>query len=451
MAPRKKTSNMAWVRKSHQSTNMAEPATEKNTSSMMSESYLLLVSKLQLSPSPSAKMAQPSTKEPTFYTPSWSLLPEELLHIISQKLEDCFDIIHARSVCRQWRSIFPYPSSSCPLRTTYSLPSFDKFPRRSSGSCTLEKLPTFLFRVRSPTNALPSEFFVGGISQDKSEDHIKIPSSSIQCSVKVKMGESDPTLVNILDCQILPLGYQYRMIGYDPDSLATRYRGVALLPLDKEGRGEFVVLMGYAHDLLVLRSGAMRWMQLNKTSRADCKDIITCNGKFYVVFINGDVFVIDPYSLDAAPLMNLERLTLQNYLVPCGDDELFLVERVIVRNGVLCFSKMACRVSRLDEEAGEWVVVNDLGDRVLLIGQPGTCSGNSSFSAKELPDGCGVSGDSMLFITEIFDSTYSYKYGVDTGNPEDDLSFWRSSKETCVTILCKSPMVALRIDYEEKS
>ncbi|CAH2061187.1 unnamed protein product [Thlaspi arvense] len=101
-------------------------------------------------------------------------------------------------------------------------------------------------------------------------------------------------------------------------------------------------------------------------------------------------------------------------MVPSGNDELFLVERIIIRNGVLCFSKLACRVSKLDEKAGEWVVVTDLEERVFFIGQPG----NSSCSAKELPDGC------------------------DTGNPEDDLSFWRSSRETCVTILNKSPMMA---------
>lgn len=113
--------------------------------------FLRQVSKLQL-----------SSKETL--SSDWSLLPEELLHIISSKLENCFDFIHARSVCRPWRSIFPFPSSSL-LRTRYSLPSFDKFPRKARGFCTLEKFPVFLFRVRdAPDDAsLPSEFFVGRI------------------------------------------------------------------------------------------------------------------------------------------------------------------------------------------------------------------------------------------------------------------------------------------------
>ncbi|KAG7567868.1 hypothetical protein ISN45_Aa04g007040 [Arabidopsis thaliana x Arabidopsis arenosa] len=433
MAPKKKTSTMIWVRKSQQLENIS-----------LLDCSPLIPELPQSSDSASKSQPQPATKEHTLSKQDWSQLPEELLHIISENLEDCFDVIHARSVCHPWRSIFPFPS--CLLRTSYSLPLFAKFPRKSKGFCTLEKFPMFFFRVRAPAVAdgLPSEFFVGGINRDKSDDHMQLP-SSLQCSVKVKIPGSDPTLMNILDTQILPLGYQYKIIGWDPDSLATSFRGVAFLPLNKDGGKEFVVLIGYSHDLLVLRSVEMRWMRLEKTSRADCKHIVTFKGKFYAVFINGDVFVIDPYSLEATPLMPSERLTSQNYLVPSGNDELFLVERIIVRGSVIQFCKLACRVSRLDEEAGEWIVVTDLGDRVLLIGQPG----NSSCSAKELPDGCGVSGNSMLFTNEIFNETYSYKYGVDIGNSEDDLNFWRSSRETSVTILNTSPMVALRFALEK--
>ncbi|KAG2331533.1 hypothetical protein Bca52824_002713 [Brassica carinata] len=424
MAPRKKTSNMVWVVKSKQPAKMT---TEKKTSSVMSSDSSLLsdsVSKLQL-----------CSKEHNILS-DWSLLPEELLHIISSKLEDCFDFIHARSVCRPWRSIFPFPSSL--LRTRYSLPSFDKFPRKGRGCCTLEKFPLFLFRLRAaPEPSLLSEFFVGGI---RPEEDVEF-SSPVQCSVKVKIpSDSAPTSLNVADCQIIPLGYKCRMVGYDPNSLATRYRAAAFLPLNKEKRGEFIVLIGYSRHMLVLRSTEMRWTRLQNTSiAADCSDIVAFRGKFYAVFINGDVFAIDPYTLETTPLIPPEIVDCGrcNYLVPYGDDdELYLVERIIVRNGVLCFSKLACRVSVLDEEAGEWVV-------------PGNCSGNASCSAKELPDGCGVSGSSMLFINEIFDVTYPYKYGVETGNPEDDLNVWRCSRETRVTISNKSPMVALRIEHAE--
>ncbi|CAH8335702.1 unnamed protein product [Eruca vesicaria subsp. sativa] len=431
MAPRKETSNMA--------AKTTEPATEKKPPSVLSESSLLSdsVSKLHL-----------SSKEHNTSS-DWSFLPDELLHIISSKLhlQDCFDFIHARSVCRQWRSIFPCPTWLL-LHTIYSLPSFNRYPRRVNGNCSLEKFPVFLFRVRG-RDTLPSEFFIGGIGPDtNSDDNVELP-SPIQCSVKIP--GSTPTYLNVADCQIILLGYTCRMVGYDPDSLDTSYRAVAFLRINKEEGREFIVLIGYAHHILALRSTEMSWTELDGCSRADCSDIVTFRGKFYAVFINGDVFAIDPYTLETKPLRPpvIPGCVRHNYLVPYGDDELYLVERIISRDRVLSFTKSACRVSVLDEEAGEWIVVSDLGDRVLFIGQPGKSSGNCSCSAKELPDGCGLSGSSILFINEIFDETFPYKYGVDTGNPEDDLNVWRCSRETRVTILNKSPMVALRMEHAE--
>ncbi|KAG7567596.1 hypothetical protein ISN45_Aa04g004540 [Arabidopsis thaliana x Arabidopsis arenosa] len=436
MAPRKKTSSMIWVKKSQQSAKMG-----------MLDSSLLpdCVSKLHLSPS--AKIAQPAMKDQTFLMGDWSLLPEELLHMISKYLEHedyCFDVVHARSVCSSWRSIFPFPS--CLLRQSYSLPSFAKFPRKTKDLCTLEKIPLFLFRVRAP--ASHHEYFLGDLGPDKSEDRMERP-SPLQCSVKYNIPGTDPTLMNMLDCQIIPLGHQYRMIGWYPDSLATSFRGVAVLPLNKQGGGGggggFVVLIGYSHGLLVLRSAERRWIRLEQSSIADCSDILTFRGRFYVVFLNGDIFVFDPYSLEATPLMPPEVLNSGscNYLVPCGNDELFLVVVIIPRSSVLDFGKLTCRVSKLDEEVGEWVEVSDLGDRVLFIGN----QGNVSCSAKELPDGCGVSGNSILFTDGLGFKNFAYKYGVQTGNAEDDLSLWRFSRENLVDVLNKSPpVVALRIE-----
>ncbi|XP_020885162.1 F-box/kelch-repeat protein At1g64840 [Arabidopsis lyrata subsp. lyrata] len=167
--------------------------------------------------------------------PDWSLLPEELLPIVSKNVEDCFDVVHARSVCNSWRSTFPFPS--CLLRPSYSLPTFDEFTLESKDLCTLEKVPLFVFRVKTPASSTsPFEYFLGGIGRD---DRMDLP-SPLQCSVKVEIPGYDSTLMNMLDCQILSLGHQYRLIGWKPKD----YRGVAFLPLKKKGReGEFVVIL----------------------------------------------------------------------------------------------------------------------------------------------------------------------------------------------------------------
>ncbi|CAH8335762.1 unnamed protein product [Eruca vesicaria subsp. sativa] len=374
--------------------------------------------------------------------PDWTQLPEELLHIITEKLENCFNIIHARSVCTSWRSTFPFPDSL--LRPSYSLPAFGDFPYVSTGLCTLEKVPMFLFRVQTLPAAASSsatEYFLGGVGRDESGDHMELQ-SPIQCSVKIPgSDDSDPTVMNIHNTQVFPLGHQYRIIGWDAESWSTKYKGVAFLPLNKEGE-EFVILLNYSMDLLVLRSSEMRWMCLTETSNAQCCHLLAFRGRFYATFINGDFFIFDPYTLKRTPFSPSPPLRSSKYLVQAGDDELLLVEKFNPFPGaeVLNFNRFTCRVSRLDNEADKWVEITDLGDRVLFIRD----SGNFCCSAKELPDGCGLSGNSIVFTNTGY-MTYAYKYGVHTGREDDELNIWRFSRENRVTVLSTSPIVAFQI------
>ncbi|CAH8367112.1 unnamed protein product [Eruca vesicaria subsp. sativa] len=331
--------------------------------------------------------------------------------------------------------MIPFPS--CLLRSSYSLPTFPHFPLENKGSFTLEKVPLFLFRVKSAAAA--AEYFLGRISRDESKDHMKLP-SPLQCSVKLNIHGVDQAMLNVVDCQVFPLGHQCRMFSWDVEEWRTRnYRGVAF----KEGAGESIVLLNFTNSLFMLRSCEMSWVQLKKLSDTSCEDIVPFRGKFYANLFNRDLFVIDPYSLDEIPLMPLQPLRSVKYLVPTGnDDELFLVEKILPPTGVLDLSRLACRVSKLDDEAGTWVEVSDVGGRVLFIGY----LGNVSCCAKELPDGCGLSGDSVLFIGGPGNVTHSYKYGVNTGREEDDFNFWRFSGENRLTTINTSHVVAFQVE-----
>ncbi|CAF1861315.1 BnaC04g36680D [Brassica napus] len=386
------------------------------------------------------KTSSSSSSSSVSMMPDWSRLPEELLHIISENVEDCFDIVHARSVSNSWRSTFSFP---CTLRRqSYSLPSFANFPSESKDLCTLEKIPLFLFRVQTPPPASASEYFLGGIGRDES-DLTELP-SPLQCSVKVKIPGSDPTLMNMRDGQVFPLGHQYRISCDSKD-----YRTVAFLQLNQEGREEFIVLLGFGRFFLALRSFEMKWKLVMGFRTPSSDDIVTFRSRFYVTVRDTSMtmmytFRIDPFSLRMTPLMPMKPVGSLKYLVPCGnDDELFMVEKFLCFSNVLDFCRLTCKVSRLQEETGIWVEVSDLGDRVLFIGR----FGNVSCSAKELPDGCGVSGNSILFTNELDSGTSVYKYGVDTGREEDDINCWSFSGENRVTILSTSPVVSFRVEH----
>ncbi|CAA7033031.1 unnamed protein product [Microthlaspi erraticum] len=193
----------------------------------------------------------------------------------------------------------------------------------------------------------------------------------------------------------------------------------------------------------------MKWKLLENVPVESCWDLVTFRGQFYASFCNGSIVVIDPFSLDVTlTIPSSLPSVLINWLVPCGNDELFLVEIIGPPTFEFeDFSQLPCRVSRLDEEAGKWVVVAHVGDRVLFIHYGDM--GNVCCSAKELPDGCGVTGNSIVITDEPGRVTYLYKYGVDTGNAEDDLSFWRSPRDTCVRTISRSPMYYhLRVTLE---
>lgn len=64
--------------------------------------------------------------------------------------------------------------------------------------------------------------------------------------------------------------------------------------------------------------------------------------------------VIDPHSLEVTDLMPLPQRNLF-FLVPSGDDELFLVEVMVPGCEELDFNRFICNVSRLDTEACKWV------------------------------------------------------------------------------------------------
>ena len=81
--------------------------------------------------------------------------------------------------------------------------------------------------------------------------------------------------MNMVDCQILSLGHQYRLIGWEPKD----YRGVAFLPLNNKGReGEFVVILNYTYVLMVLTNAEMKWKRLENVPYAICSDLVTFRG-----------------------------------------------------------------------------------------------------------------------------------------------------------------------------
>nr|VDC80691.1 unnamed protein product [Brassica rapa] len=375
---------------------------------------------------PKAKMAEPAKKEKKMMIPDWTKLPKELLQIVTDKM-NCFEVVHARSVSTLWRSAFPFPASL--LRSSYSLPTY---PVEKEGLCSLEKIPVVLVVDESG-----SEFFMGLVGGDDSAYYMEAP-SPLQCSLRVKLEKSDPTSMNVIGSQILSLGHQCRIVCWDPKGLRTTFRNAAILPLNGEGgRGEFAVLRSYLGTLLVLKSATRKWVPLPGVPRSSCNGLVTFRGRFYASFSDNTIYVIHPYSLRADRLMPPPNMNNgSNHLIPAGDDELFLVKKSKLATVPKTFI-----VSRLVGLG--WVEVDDLGDRVLFLRK----DANVCFSANQLPDGCGVTGNSILFNARPGDETYFYKYGPPDVPKENVVGEWRISKESRVKFIDSHEAYAFRVEF----
>ncbi|CAF2090065.1 unnamed protein product [Brassica rapa] len=370
-------------------------------------------------------MAEPATEEKKMI-PDWTKLPEELLQIITHKM-NCFDVVHARSVSTLWRSAFPYPASL--LRSSYSLPTY---PVEKDGLCSLHKIPLVLVIDESAC-----EFFMGLVGRDESADYMEEVPSPLQCSLRVKMRKSDPTiLMNVIGSQIVSLGHQYTMVCWDPKGLRTTYKNAAaILPL---GGGEFVVLRIFSGTLFVLTSAKRKWVQLRGVPSFRCTALVTFRGRFYASFFyDKEILAIHPYSLVAVRLIPQNFTCEITYLIPAGDDELFLVKKNKPYNG-----PVTCTVSRL--EGLGWAEVDDIGDRVLFLGED---HANVCFSANQLPDGCGMTGNSILFSAPPGDETYFCKYGPPEVPKENVVGEWRSSRESRVKFIDSHEAYAFRVEF----
>ncbi|KAF2538184.1 hypothetical protein F2Q68_00019215 [Brassica cretica] len=93
----------------------------------------------------------------------WSLLPKDLLELISGRSQTCFEIVHFRSVCSSWRSAIPRPSYRLGLGLNSLLPVFNHKPWFKQ--CILKRIAVFLFRFQTPFG---TDYLLIGVSEGES-------------------------------------------------------------------------------------------------------------------------------------------------------------------------------------------------------------------------------------------------------------------------------------------
>ncbi|KAF3568551.1 hypothetical protein DY000_02011929 [Brassica cretica] len=313
----------------------------------------------------------------------WSLLPKDLLELISGRSQTCFEIVHFRSVCSSWRSAIPRPSYRLGLGLNSLLPVFNHKPWFKQ--CILKRIAVFLFRFQTPFG---TDYLLIGVSEGESGEQV------LMCPFHDGSWRyKDVTTLNTLSSQIIFMGFSYKVFFsfFRPSRSRTeRYtKRVAFLPLDGK---EFAVVAGVIGDLMMYRSFDKGWTKLEGWFQA-YGDMVSFKGKFYVVHTSGQghVFVIEPsFEITEIQAVTLSHEIYDDRLVVSGD-ELFLVQRFTLGMDCNEYEHSWFRLFRLEEDGQRrWVRINDIKDRVVVLGWDWSLC----CSAKELP---GMKGNSVVF------------------------------------------------------
>ncbi|KAF5745790.1 F-box protein SKIP23-like [Tripterygium wilfordii] len=357
----------------------------------------------------------------------WSQLPPELLDQIAKSLQAPFDHLRFRSVCSAWRSsVTPKPRRF--------LPGYLILPNDGISDTTfgfhLSKRSILILqstRLGNQAERSPHPAWVIKIEEDLPDRKSLLnPLSRHRFS---PLPSDFPRVLDLSGIRVCELGQEYvlhsinykHMIG--DDNLYMEKVALKWVSID----GDFVLLTIHVSGKLALfRSGNKRWTTINDMP-SPYDDVILFKGEFLAVdntgrTVNVDVTGSPPVlSLVANPVFGGDK----KYLVEC-EGQLLMVDMYLsidaTEGGPLGFGEdflehlavymsertVRFKVYKLDEEMLTWVVVRNLGDKVLFLGDHSTFA--ASASDLSLPK-----GNYIFFVDNFFYVSSEYSGGDEDG------------------------------------
>ncbi|KAK7250802.1 hypothetical protein RIF29_33496 [Crotalaria pallida] len=368
----------------------------------------------------------------------WSSLPLELWSKIGKYLDNRIEILRFRSVCKSWRSSLPNSPSSSSSSSPLTIPH--PFIPNYINPCFLNLTTIYLLQPTHPSSPSSSNGFLIKVSESENPpSYLLSPISGRRVLWMIRdryhhpvhpqilrrrdLGALSPPPVsvvwNLLDYRVFEVSKSYSIrSGFSSDvSKVVFFHNSGWRHVEEEEDSSVACCVFKEGRLGLMKHGDEKWSwSLLDDKNFYCDDVIVFKGQFYVTDKWGTIswFDISSYKLVqySPPLCGFGN---KKHLVEsCGS--LYVVDRYYVSepsttkwryvNGVNTrVAPVECfKVYKLDEELGTWVNVNDLGDRVFILGN--NC--NFSISAKDVR---GYQGN-CIYFNDLFDSIYVRMYNL---------------------------------------
>ncbi|GAU12641.1 hypothetical protein TSUD_121320 [Trifolium subterraneum] len=344
----------------------------------------------------------------------WSQLPKDLLQLIYQKLNNQFHQLRFRSICSPWRSSVPknhhhhlnYLPSRIPIPSNTNNTSNRTFP--------LSKRSIFLITPLPNQQTLnPWLIKIGPDSRDQT--HLWHPlSRDTQFPLHYP-------IIDFSQLSVRDLGYEF-VVGNFPSRLplyinrsnnSLYMRKVVVCDTWHNGMDDCSLLLtiDVAGDLAIFRSGDERWTLIPSISEFPYSDVCVFNGRPMAIDMSGQIVEVGPdLSLDL--IMDRGFGAERKFLVE-SDGELLLVigylsyygchhDSVLDADGEGIYEgDVQFDVFKLDEKEKKWLLVKNLGNRVLFWGED--CAFSASFIGN---------GNCVIFSDDVFRRTRFTEFGI---------------------------------------
>ncbi|AED93248.1 putative F-box/kelch-repeat protein [Arabidopsis thaliana] len=332
----------------------------------------------------------------------WSELPPEILHLISLKIDNPFDLIHFRSVCSFWRSSsllkFRHMTSlRCPLPLD---------PGGCGDDCHI--LSSRVYLLKCPNRDRPQYWMFK--LQAKENGEVVLHSLFLRRNSSA-YGCLYPSLsIDLLNCQIFELAQEH-VACYSEwfelfECISKCEERIGFMGLNRE-KNEYMILGKLSFNgLAMYRSVDNRWTELEITPDSFFEGIVPFKGKFYAIDRTGKTTVVDP-TLEVNTFQRSRPCdkTRKRWLLMTGD-KLILVEmctksRYDFHIPNIREKKIWFEISELNEERNDWDQVEDMDGRVLFLEHYCTFS----CLATEIP---GFRANSIIFM-DLWGGSNSYE------------------------------------------
>ncbi|KAL2512530.1 F-box protein SKIP23 [Abeliophyllum distichum] len=350
--------------------------------------------------------------------PEWSQLPRELLHFISQHLSDT-DLLRFRSVCSTWRSAVSPP---CPAANG----RFPILPNEgiSDTAWGFYLSKRTIYSLQSPSNETEIQSWIIKLERDNpTRMHLVHP---LTRSVFKMVPDGFPKYFSFLNLRIKELGHEYTLQYINFSPLASSIGEAGNLYMEKvavcmnfsgsEKDGFVLLTIHVSGKLVIYKSGDKKWTVINDLP-SPYDDVIFREGRFYAVDTTGRAVVVNLDDGDSPNVSVIahsvsggdkkflvdsfgDLLLVDKYLTVGPEDDLGYNEGFEFYEEFDCYMSertVKFKVFRLDENAEKWVEVNNLGDRLLFLGDNCTFSASASevFGHNECKGNC-------IFFTDQF-------------------------------------------------